>query len=194
MTDAHVPMPASLGYAGAVLTGGASRRMGRDKAFVEVDGEVMVRRVAAALVAAGCSPVFAIGGDVDRLTGAGLTVVADRFPGEGPLGGIVSALGVTGAPTLVVATDLAWLDPTALGLLLAYADREDLDVVIARSDRLEPLCALWWPSAAATLDECFGAGERAVHRAVRGLRVVEVAVPAAALGNVNSPADLGRRA
>jgi molybdopterin-guanine dinucleotide biosynthesis protein A len=168
--------------------------MGRDKAFVEVDGEIMVRRVAMSLTAAGCAPVFAIGGDVDRLTDVGLTVVADRFPGEGPLGGILSALAASGVPTLIVATDLPRLDPAAVALLLAHAGREDLDVAIARSERLEPLCALWWPSAAAALDRCFGSGERAVHRALQGLRREEVAVPAAALTNVNSPADLGRRA
>ncbi len=168
--------------------------MGRDKAFVEVDGAAMVCRVAAVLAAVDCSPVFAVGGDVEGLTAAGMTVVADRFPGEGPLGGIVSALGASHLPTVVLATDMPWLDPTVLGLLLAYAGRGDLDVAIARSDRLEPLCALWWPSACPTLEARFMAGERAVHRAVDGLRRVEVPVPVAAVANVNRPDELGRRA
>ena len=78
--------------AGAVLTGGSSSRMGTDKALLELDGAVLARRVADALVTAGCAPVVAIGGDAGRLTAHGLAVVADRHPGEGPLGAIITAL------------------------------------------------------------------------------------------------------
>ncbi|MET0580139.1 MAG: NTP transferase domain-containing protein, partial [Ilumatobacteraceae bacterium] len=78
--------------AGAVLTGGSSRRMGTDKAFVEVDGVPMAERVAAALSGGGCSPVSYVGGDVALLARFGRTVHADRFPGAGPLGGVLTAL------------------------------------------------------------------------------------------------------
>jgi molybdopterin-guanine dinucleotide biosynthesis protein A len=77
-------------------------------------------------------------------------------------------------------------------LLLAHRGRLDLDVVMARSDRAEPLCALWWPSAVHLLERRFAAGERAIHRAIDGLRLVEVAVSAGAVRNVNTPTDLGR--
>src|SRR5262245_1565825 len=93
-------------FSGAVLTGGASRRMGRDKALVEVDGRPMAGRVAAALREAGAAEVQAIGGDAAGLGELGLDVVPDRFPGEGPLGGIVTALSAASQPvTVVVACD-----------------------------------------------------------------------------------------
>ncbi|HEX3090596.1 MAG TPA: NTP transferase domain-containing protein, partial [Ilumatobacteraceae bacterium] len=57
---------------GAVLCGGASRRMGSDKATMQVAGVAMARRVADALTAAGCARVFAIGGEAADLTGLGL--------------------------------------------------------------------------------------------------------------------------
>jgi molybdenum cofactor guanylyltransferase len=178
--------------------------MGRDKAFVEVGGRPMVGRVADALVAAGCSPVHAIGGDADRLRRLGIEMVADRFPGLGPLGGIVTALLATRLPTVVVATDLAWLDADTIRLLVDAVPELDehveqleqleqvdvVDVVMARTDRLEPLCALWLPSAAGPLGERLSAGERAVHRAISGLRRREVTVMASALVNVNHPGDL----
>ena len=58
------------------------------------------------------------------------------------------------------------------------------------SDRLEPLCAVWARQAHQPLERLVLEGERAVHRALASLRVVTVQVDAAAVANVNSPADL----
>jgi len=185
----------SSAVAGAVLTGGASRRMGRDKALLEVGGVAMARRVADVIEACGCRPVVAVGGDASGLAAAGVVSITDRWPGEGPLGGILTAVGWASARpvtcVLVVATDLAWLDAATVDALIAHQGRTDVDVVAARSDRLEPLCALWWPSAVATLAGRFAGGERAVHRAITALRCHEVTVAPRALTNVNMPGDLG---
>ena len=66
---------------GAVLCGGASRRMGTDKALVEVDGVPMAERVAGALHAGGCAPVVFVGGDGAR---AGPRSDDRRSPTGGP--------------------------------------------------------------------------------------------------------------
>src|SRR5688572_7864759 len=79
-------------FAAAVLCGGVSRRMGTDKALVEIDGTPMAVRVARALTAAGARRVIAVGGDARALASAGLEVVPDLEPGAGPLGGVVTAL------------------------------------------------------------------------------------------------------
>ena len=63
-------------FAGAVLTGGLSARMGRDKALLRVDGVPMAVRVATALRAGGADPVAAIGGDGPRTASARAGVVA----------------------------------------------------------------------------------------------------------------------
>ena len=62
---------------GAVLCGGASRRMGTDKAFIEIDGVPMARRVASALADAGCESIYAVGGDSIRLRRLGFVTLAD---------------------------------------------------------------------------------------------------------------------
>ncbi|TML12241.1 MAG: hypothetical protein E6G39_12150 [Actinobacteria bacterium] len=85
---------------GAVLAGGSSSRMGRDKALIEVAGEPLVQRVARALTAAGAERVVVIGGDRRRIEALGLEVVADRFPGEGPLGGVLTAMSAIDAPVM----------------------------------------------------------------------------------------------
>ena len=172
---------------GAVLCGGASRRMGADKATIEVDGTSMARRVADVLTAAGCSPVVAIGGDLSALKRLGLEFVGDEFPGEGPLGGILTALAA-GAPAAVVACDLPRLRSATVAALIVAVDGHD--AAIAFSDRAEPLCAVWSGSAATALRTKFEAGERAVHRAIEGLDIAWVPVASAELGNVNTPGDL----
>ena len=84
---APAPGDTGIAFAGAVLTGGRSSRMGRDKATLPVDGVPMAARVADALRRAGAEPVLAVGGDQAALEALGLTWVADRHPGEGPSGG-----------------------------------------------------------------------------------------------------------
>lgn len=180
---------------GAVLTGGASRRMGRTKALVAIDGTPMAARVVAALRGAGCAPVVAIGGDPDELTVLGVPVVPDDHPGEGPLGGLVTAMAAFAAQDasalLVVACDLPFLTPTDLAeLVRVAADQPAADVVMAHTDRPEPACALWRPSARPAVDAAYAAGERAIHRVLDRLAVVEVGLPGTALRNINVPADL----
>jgi molybdopterin-guanine dinucleotide biosynthesis protein A len=170
---------------GAVLTGGQSRRMGRDKALIEVDGLAMVDRVAGALRAAGCDPVVAIG--PAHLRG-GVDHRPDVYPGDGPLGGILSALAGS-SPALVVACDLPWIDVATVRALLAV-DAATAHAVVARTDRLEPLCAIWRPAAFDILSAHFRRGERSVLRAMEHLEVITVDVAPTALRNVNTPNDL----
>ncbi len=168
--------------------------MGRDKALVPVGGVPMAARVTAALRAAGCEPVVTVGGDRAALGALGLMVVPDRYPGEGPLGGVLAALAHLAHHDVVVVTacDLPMLSPTTVAAVvtgLAAAGR-NADVAMARTDRLQPLCAAWRPSAATVLAEAFHAGERRLHVAARGLELVEVDVDAAELANVNTTGDL----
>jgi molybdenum cofactor guanylyltransferase len=97
-------MAAAPAWAAAVLCGGRSRRMGRDKALLVVDGVPMVRRVVDAARTAGASSVLCVGSPLTPggralvADAAGVPAVEDRWPGKGPLGGIVTALGALGAP------------------------------------------------------------------------------------------------
>jgi molybdenum cofactor guanylyltransferase len=174
-----------------VLTGGSSRRMGTDKALLEVDGTALAVRVAGALRAAGADPVVAIGGDLDGLGRLGLTAVADGHPGEGPLGGILTALSVTDEDVVVVlACDLPAVDADAIrAVALALGDA---DVAAPwHGGRFELLHAAYARRGEPTLRAAFEAGERAPHRAVAELTVVGVAdLPAAALTDADTPDDL----
>lgn len=168
--------------------------MGTDKATLVVRGRPMAGWVAGALVGAGCAAVVAVGGDPRRLAELDLDVVPDVAPGEGPLGGLVVALGAAAERgyrwAAVVPCDLPDLDPETLRPLLERSRRGDVDAVLATTDRLEPLCGVWATSAHDRLNEAFSAGERSIRRAVRSLSIALVPVRGTALRNVNVPADL----
>jgi molybdopterin-guanine dinucleotide biosynthesis protein A len=186
---------ASRPFAGAVLTGGRSRRMGRDKALVTVDDQPMVAHVTAALRGAGADPVLTIGGDAAALGAIGLDVVPDLHPGEGPLGGLLTAFDALAGHDLVavVATDLPDLTPAVLAALVDTIGDADAVFAAASAGRLEPLCGVWRVrSCRPVLEMAFSGGERAVHRALVPLVHHTVPVPATLLRNVNEPDDLAR--
>ncbi len=168
--------------------------MGRDKALVPFDGTPMVSRVADTLRGAGCDPVIAIGGDEIALGDLGLTVIGDRWPGEGPLGGVITALEHFSAHDVVViaACDLPRISTmTVTALVNALADTpEGTDVAMAMTDRRQPLCGAWRPVSVAQLSAVFVAGGRRLLDALTELRVVDVVVGAEQLTNVNTVADL----
>ena len=181
-------------FVGAILTGGASRRMGSDKALMLVDGEPLVARVAAALEMAGASSVTAIGGDTVRIGALGITALADTYPGEGPLGGIVQALADAGRDesiVVVVACDLPWLTADAVrGLLDAVTG--DVDVAVACVDgHRQPVVAAWVRSVGPQLSVAFARGERSPLRVLDQLRVADVEMTDPSwVRDVDRPEDL----
>jgi molybdopterin-guanine dinucleotide biosynthesis protein A len=186
-------VPAMAAFTGAVLTGGASRRMGTDKAFVTVEGAPLVGRVAGALTGAGAAEVMTVGGDLTGLRALGLDARPDPRQGDGPLGGLLTALELAAHPVVVVlATDLVALTASVVTALVDALHSDDTaGVAAARTDRVEPLCAAWRTAhCLAALRAAHGAGERAVHRAMAGLARVDVPVDPRWLRNVNNPADL----
>jgi len=173
---------------GAILCGGASRRMGTDKALVHWDGVPMVGRVAAALRDGGCDPVVAIGGDPAALADLGLEVIADRWPGEGPMGAVITALEHADGHAVVVSCDLPLLTAGTVANLAAAV--EGHDAAVPRTDRWQSLCAAWAPSALSVLATAFDGGERSLQRVFDRLDVVVPDIPEVDLTNVNTPGDL----
>ena len=181
-----LPVPATAGF---VLAGGRSSRMGRDKALLPLDGEPLVARIARRVAAAAGS--VAIVGPADRYASLGFEVVPDRLPGAGPLGGIDTALALGRAKwNLVVACDLPAVAPAFLAALLERAQASHADCVMPRSDRPEPLCAVYSLSAAIPIRAALSAGIRKVTQALTALSVdwYEVDQPGI-LTNLNTPHD-----
>lgn len=192
----------TLAVAGAVLTGGASTRMGPavDKALVEVEGVAMARRVADALRAGGAERVICVGGDAGRLSALGLPVVADHHPGAGPLGGLLTALATAGggADIVVVAPcDQPRLDgPTVAALVAALAGAPvPVGAAVGTVEGVRQVLplAVRPEVAAGPLAAAFTGGARSLRHGLAALAVVEVECgDAAPFADVDTPGDLRR--
>ena len=181
--------------AGAVLVGGASSRMGRDKAHLAVGGVAGATR-AARLLGSLFEEVLLVGGSPPA------DAPGRRVPdGDGPacaLRGLVAALAAAAAPrVLVVATDLPLLPPD---LLLALVAWPEADAVVPRTSRgPQPLCALYARDAVLSVARArLVAGELALHRLLAGVRtaylepadLARLDPQGTALFNLNTPDDL----
>ncbi len=193
-------------FSGAVLVGGASSRMGADKPFLAVatrppSGRPLAAVTRDALVGAGAAEVLAVGATgerAERLGALGLRPVADAEPGEGPLGGLLSALDhAAHDPVVVLACDLPGVTAGTVRALLDALERAAPGrpgVIAVAGGRAQPLLGAWHPVAAAPpLRAAFAGGERSLVRAVATVDPVRVAVPAAWARNVNTPGELWGR-
>lgn len=184
---------------GYVLAGGHSRRFGRDKAHVVVDGRQAVLRQVSLLTAVCDGPVTVVGTEIDDGF-SGVDAIGDAGGRQGPLDGLVSALdhASTCAAQLaaVVAVDLWSLTPEVLDRLVERYDEQADDVVHLRgaeSRRDQPLCAVWNVAACRPiLEAAFDSGERSVLRAWTDLRRRAVDVDDSFLANINTQEEFAQ--
>ncbi len=105
-----------------------SRRMGRDKAWVEVGGRPLIRRVIDQLETV-CDEIVVVVNDPAGYSTLGARLTGDIFPDKGSLGGIYSGLVAARFDrAVVVACDMPFLNPRLLAYMLDLA--YDHDVVI----------------------------------------------------------------
>ena len=152
----------SAAITGAILAGGDSQRMGRDKALLPWEEGTLLEHVHA-LVSPFCDEMLLVTrcGRTEALAAAapaGCRVVSDRLEARGPLVGIQAALAEAQHDrVLVVACDMPWLSAE---LLRAMVQEGRGDVVIPRTEHgWEPLHAVYDKS-------CLPAIEAALHRGV----------------------------
>ena len=141
---------------GAILAGGLSSRMGREKAFVELDGKPILSHAIGRLAPQVDELVLNANGDPARFAQFGLAVVADgRDDSAGPLAGLAAVLSYArerGFALAVTTPSDAPFCPPDLVARLGAALAPDLQAAIAEGPRgLEPLFGLWRTAAADTI-------------------------------------------
>ncbi|MCW5942252.1 MAG: molybdenum cofactor guanylyltransferase [Fimbriimonadaceae bacterium] len=141
----------------AILAGGASRRMGSDKARLPLDGVPIVQRWVGMFGRAGM-PVVLLGGQEAE----GADYVADAEVQAGPLAALAGLVPCRPF-VLVVSCDIPALHPCVpKGLRSAIGEKE---AAVPRIEgRAQPLCALYRADALAKIVPLLEAGERRVMR------------------------------
>ena len=129
MTDRNeASFPVSL----AIIAGGQSRRMGRDKAFVELGGSALIERVIQRSADIGQAETILITNKPADYAHLGLPMRRDALPGKGSLGGIYTALLHAKNPAvLVLACDMPFVNAELLRFMIAQLDA-DTDIVVPR--------------------------------------------------------------
>lgn len=194
------------GLLGAVLAGGESSRYGRPKALATLAGRPMAAWAVDALKPH-LTEVGLLARDPGVIAALDLPARDDLFPGQGPLGGLLTALawardkGLQGV--FLLACDLPLVDSTLVGRILTHGFRQKDALVPASPGPLgmEPLCAAYTLACLEPAEALLASG----HRSMNGLleAVGLSLVPMDALGgagevakrftNVNTPEE-GREA
>jgi molybdopterin-guanine dinucleotide biosynthesis protein A len=154
--------------AGFVLAGGASTRMGRNKAFLMLGGRTLLE-IAAAAVREAAGNVTIIG-PPEIYRDFGFPVIPDRTVGAGPLAGIETALSQTSAEwNLMVACDMPRVTPGLLVRIMEEAEgHPDAGCILPISGEglVEPLCAAYRKSILPAISEALSRGVRKVTGAL----------------------------
>lgn len=183
---------------GVVLAGGASQRMGRNKAFLELDGRSLIEVVIERMESV-CAEVLVVAGDAQLYASLGVSVIEDRFRGVGALGGLHAGLEAASHElSLVVGCDMPFLN---LDLLRAFAGwAEGFDVAVLRhgeEEYVEPLHGAYRRTCLPVMEAAIRAKRRRIvsffpHVQVRYVTLTDVAPfdpDLRSFRNVNTPQE-----
>ena len=174
---------------GAIFAGGESSRFGSPKINALLENEEFGFRIARSMRQSGIEKILLVGGSEVDAVRWNLTFVADEFFGAGPLAALLAAMHNSNAPILLtMPCDVPWIDGESCKQLSAIDEKFDAQVAI--TDSPQWLSGAWRRSAIEHLEQQFASGERAIHRAVIGLKVNYLPLPHSALQNVNTVEDL----
>lgn len=180
----------------ALLAGGRSRRMGRDKALIPFAGGTLIEWLRDRL-APGFSHTFVVAKDVRRFRDLGVPAVTDARPEDSPTCGVYTALLASPTPrTICLGCDVPFVTRALLERLADMAP--PYEVLVPRDDTgLQPMCAVYSRGALPALERMLDEGRRRldlivdyVHAGLADVAELGVGDPRVLFFNVNTPRDL----
>lgn len=177
----------------AILAGGKSSRMGREKALLRYENQPLIARVADVLRPL-FSQIVVVSSKPEVASAANLPAIADRFPDAGPLGGIHAALAHFEAPVFVVGCDMPFIEADFIEKMREQFDGKPL--APRHPNGAEPLHAIYTPQNLEFFETILTSGHKipALHRVLEQigaqyLSTVEVEI----FENWNRPEDVRHR-
>lgn|GEM_PF-202737 len=141
----------------AVMAGGKSSRLGRNKALLQLGGATVIEHVIAT-VSAFAAPVTIITNSPEHFRHLGCAAAPDLRPGCGPLSGIHAALSQSSTDyVLVKSCDIPLIGADHLHLLCSSYPGHD--ITMFKTSRFEPLCAIYRRTCLPALEELIDHGE-----------------------------------
>ncbi|PTM58177.1 molybdenum cofactor guanylyltransferase [Desmospora activa] len=190
-----------IGFKGTLilLAGGASRRMGTDKAMLDFGGEPLACRIIRRLCASGEWEPLIVSNNIVRFASWGWPTVTDRWPGAGPLAGVCSGLQASAHDwNLVVACDMPFASLELATALQQRAVDTSVDISIPqRLGRRHPLFGCYHRRCLPVAERLVKSGQRSMGALLAAVAVTvleETDFPPAvqserALFNMNRPQD-----
>lgn len=153
-----------MNFDAVILAGGKSSRMGRDKAWLKIDGQSLLARQIQLARDVRAGEVFISGRAGVDYSSFGCRVLKDRLIDAGPLGGIERALSEASAPlVLVIAVDMPKVTASFLRRFISRCD-DAVGIVSRVGGEIEPLLAIYPKAARGLIEELFATRARSEPR------------------------------
>ena len=182
---------------GVILAGGESTRMGKNKAFIEINGKRIIDRTVSLFREIFDDVLLVTNTPLDYIE-LKVRIVTDLVPGKGSLGGIYTGLFFSSSPkAFFVGCDMPFLDRRVIQYFLSLAQTADI-VVQRTKDYWQPLHAIYPRTLLKPIERLLQQGELKIIKAYQGMRVREVTGEELkpfdpdlhTLSNINTPEEL----
>jgi molybdenum cofactor guanylyltransferase len=143
---------------GIILSGGKSVRMGRDKAFIEIDGIPIIQRIYNIFQKI-FTEIIIVTNQKEFYSGFKAKIVSDLIINNGALGGLYTGLFFSSNPySFCVACDMPFLKESMIQYLIKQAN--EYDVIVPRTeDGLQPLHAVYSKNCLESIKNIIGMGK-----------------------------------
>lgn len=130
------------GITGIILAGGKSRRMGKEKGLIELNGKQLIQYAIEVLKPI-CETIL-ISTNSHFYDFLSYQKIDDEFPDSGPMGGIYSCLKASKTnQNLVLSCDMPFIISQLLEDLIVNSNEYDIVVPWHGEQRFEPMCAFY---------------------------------------------------
>jgi molybdopterin-guanine dinucleotide biosynthesis protein A/molybdopterin-guanine dinucleotide biosynthesis protein len=171
-----------------ILSGGQSKRMGRDKALLELDGLPMIGKIAEQL--AGNFNDVLISGDPNMYSFAGIRTIPDLEVDRGPLMGLFSTLRAsTSELNWVTTCDMPEPNLTFVRKMIRSIGDYDAVVPVDSKGWKQPLIGLYRKGIAETIETLLAENQCAIRDLIVSIKVEYIPLTSGWYRNLNTPQD-----